>query len=103
MSTASVEDPTPSPRRSSANRARSEAHDTHSLERSLGLVVNEMSRDTVEGLRTVVPNALLRPTTAVDFGFDVIEQMVSVGRRTGHELASILEAAIEAAEQRAVA
>jgi hypothetical protein len=103
MSTATVEDATSSPRRSSPNRARSEARERHSLERSLGLAVNEMSRDTVEGLRTVLPNAVLRPTSAVDFVFDVLEQVVCVGRRTGHDLASILEAAIEAAEQRAAA
>jgi hypothetical protein len=101
MSTATVEEPTPSSRRSTPNRPRHDARDAHSLERSLGLVVNEMSRDTVEGLRTVLPNALLRPTDAVDLVFDVVERIVSAGRRTSTELASILEAAIEAAEQRA--
>jgi hypothetical protein len=103
MSTATVEEPTPSARRSSTNRTRAEVRDVHTLERSLGLVVNEMSRDTVEGLRAVLPSALLRPTNAVDFVFDVLDQMVSVGRRTTHEVAAILEAGIEAAEQRAAA
>jgi hypothetical protein len=103
MSTATVEETTPSSRRSTPNRPRNEARDAHTLERSFGLIVNEMSRDTVEGLRTVVPSALLRPTHAVDFVFDVVERIVSAGRRTSTELASILEAAIEAAEQRAAA
>jgi hypothetical protein len=103
MSTATVEEATPSPRRSPANRTRNEARDAQRFERSLGLVVNEMSRDTVEGLRTVLPNALLRPTHGVDYFFDVVERIVAAGRRTSTELASILEAAIEAAEQRATA
>jgi hypothetical protein len=102
MSTATVEEATPSTRRSTPNRTR-DARDAHTLERSLGLVVNEMSRDTVEGLRTVLPNALLRPTHGVDFVFDVVERIVAVGRRTSTDLASIVEAAIEAAEQRATA
>jgi hypothetical protein len=103
MSTAAVEETTTSPRRSAPNRVRNEARDTHTLERSLGLVVNEMSRETVAGLRTILPSAVLRPTSAVDFAFDVVDQIVSAGRRTALELASILEAAVEAAEQRAAA
>jgi hypothetical protein len=106
MSTQPVEEATPqssSSRRASPNRARSESRNTQTFEHSLGLVVTEVSHDTAEGLRTLVPNALLRPTTAVDFVFAVVEQLVMVGRRTTYEVASIVEAAIEGAERRAAA
>lgn len=107
MSTQPVEEATPSPssssRRTPPNRTRSESPNRQTFEHSLGLVVTEVSHDTAEGLRTLLPNALLRPTTAVDFVFSVVEQLVVAGRRTAYEVASIVEAAVEGAERRAAA
>jgi hypothetical protein len=102
MSTATVDETTSSPRRSSNSRSRSDAR-SRSSEPALGLVVTDVARDTVDGLRSVLPPAILRPTSAVDFMFDLVEQVVSVSRRTAHEVAAVVEAAIEAAETRAAA
>ncbi|HWC34463.1 MAG TPA: hypothetical protein VG650_06500 [Mycobacteriales bacterium] len=102
MSTATLEEGTAAPRRSPSTRSRNDAR-TRSSEPALGLVVTDVARDTLDGLRAVVPAALLRPTIAVDYVFDLVEQAVSIGRRTSREVASIVEAAIEAAETRAAA
>jgi hypothetical protein len=83
MSTATVDETTSSPRRSSNSRSRSDAR-SRSSEPALGLVVTDVA-------------------SAVDFMFDLVEQVVSVSRRTAHEVAAVVEAAIEAAETRAAA
>src|SRR5579862_7348603 len=102
MSSATVEEATPAPRRTANTRTRPDAR-SRSSEIALGLVVTDVARDTVDGLRALMPQALFRPTVAVDYVFDLIEQTISVSRRTAHELAAVVEAAIEAAETRAAA
>ena len=101
MSTAALEEGTAAPRRTPSTR-RNDARN-RSSEPALGLVVTDFTRDTIDGLRAVIPAAVLRPTIAVDYVFDLVEQAVQVGRRTSREVASIVEAAIEAAENRAAA
>ena len=103
MSTAAVDVPneTGSSRRGAANRTRTESAGPRNLERSFEIGVTEMTRDTVAGLRTLLPQALLRPSTGVDLVFDLLEQVVAASRRTALELASIADAAIEAVERAA--
>jgi hypothetical protein len=53
--------------------------------------VSDLADATTDAVRAFVPAAMLRPTEAVEFAFDLAEQMLAVSRRACFEAAQILE------------
>ncbi len=53
--------------------------------------VSDLASAATDAVRAFVPAAVLRPTEAVQFAFDLTEQMVAVSRRACLEAAQILE------------
>ena len=48
-----------------------------------------------DALRTYLPTAVLRPTEAVEFSFDLAEHLLAGARRMCFELALILESGLD--------
>jgi hypothetical protein len=56
---------------------------------------------TSETFRAFLPAAVLRPSDAVDYTFDLAEQVLAGARRVCVEVAGILESGLDGAERRA--
>jgi hypothetical protein len=105
MSAATIESPTEStPRRSGTSRkSPGQVQNTRDL-----MLVREHTEaaitDTVlavnDALRAFLPAAVLRPTEAVDFGFDLAEQGLAATRRLFLEIAAMLESGLQGVERR---
>jgi|GEM_PF-5267325 len=63
--------------------------------RSAETAVIDLVSATNETLRAFVPSALLRPTEAVDYTFDIAEQLLSLVRRFCYEIAATVEGGLE--------
>lgn len=62
--------------------------------------VTDFVTATADAIRAFIPSAVLRPTQAVDYTFDVAEQMLAAWRRICLELASVAESGMQGAERR---
>lgn len=95
MSTAIIETPDSVNRRTATSRrtASSSSAKPQLVEarRHAETAVSDLAAATTDVVRAFVPQALLRPTEAVDFAFDLAEQMLAMSRRTWIETAQILE------------
>lgn len=108
MSTATVETPNEgSSRRSSGSRPRS-ARDANRNELAVvrqhtEAAVIDLIGASTDAVRTFLPTAMLRPTEAVEFSFDVAEQFLAGARRICVEIATAVEAGLQAGLERRAA
>ncbi len=84
----------------SASERRSELELTRSSA-AVELAAVEFVNGSYDALRAFVPQAVLRPTQAVDYVFDLAEQALAASRRVCAEIASIVEAGVQGSERRA--
>lgn len=96
MSTATIDAPetTNNARRTPAARRPSTPSPNPQLveaRRHAETAVSDLAAATTDALRAFVPAAMLRPTEAVDFAFDLVEQLVAVSRRACFEAALVVE------------
>jgi hypothetical protein len=95
MSTAIIETPETATRRTPSQRRTptSSAAKPQLVEarQHAETAVSDLAAAATDAVRAFVPAALLRPTEAVDFAFDLAEQMLAVSRRACLEAAQILE------------
>jgi hypothetical protein len=95
MSTATIDAPDTSTRRTpAARRSPSSSSAKPQLveaRQHAETAVSDLAAAATDAVRSFVPAAVLRPTEAVDFAFDLAEQMLAVSRRACFEAAQILE------------
>jgi hypothetical protein len=106
MSTATIENPTDSGRRTAAPRPRqgtAQAARPALVDARLHAetAVTDLIAATADTVRAFVPAAVLRPTEAVDHAFDLAEQALAAARRVCYEIAAIMESGLDGAAQRA--
>lgn len=104
MSTATIDTPDTATRRPSAARNRGTASPAPKLVEARAhaeTAVTDLVSALTDTIRAFVPAAVLRPTDAVDYTFDLAEQMLGGTRRVCFEIASIFESDLEGAERRA--
>jgi hypothetical protein len=106
VSTASVDAPAEtSGRRSASNRQRplqdASRRELTAAREHTEAAVSDLVAASSEALRAFLPVAVLRPTEAVDYVFDVIEQLVVGMRRVAVEIAGVVEGGVQGAERRA--
>jgi hypothetical protein len=106
VSTASVDSPSESTsRRGSSSRQRplqdASRRELTAVREHTEAAVTDLVAATSEALRAFLPVAVLRPTEAVDYSFDVAEQMLAGMRRICLELAGVIESGLQGAERRA--
>ncbi len=87
--------------RSAAER-RSQRELTQSID-ATELAIVEFVNGSYDAMRAFAPQAVLRPTQAVDYVFDLAEQALSASRRFCLEIASIVEAGVQGSERSAAA
>ena len=63
--------------------------------------VSDLISATADALRAFLPSAVMRPTEAVDYTFDVAEQLLAGTRRVFFEIAAVVESGLQGAERRA--
>jgi hypothetical protein len=63
--------------------------------------VSDLIAATADALRAFLPTAALRPTEAVDYTFDVAEQILAGTRRVFFEIAAVIESGLQGADRRA--
>ena len=108
MSTATVESTSTVPtRRTTASRRQplqdASRRELTEVREHTEAAVSDFVAATSDALRAFLPVAVLRPTAAVDYTFDVAEQVLAGMRRVCVEIASVLESGLQAAEDRAAA
>lgn len=110
MSTAAVESTSESTSRRSSAGANRRAPLQDASRRELTEVrehteaaVSDLISATADAMRAFLPSAVLRPTEAVDYVFDVAEQVLAGTRRVCLEVAGVLESGLQGAESRAAA
>ncbi len=110
MDTNANDNPTPARRSGTSSRRTSNAPLERRSERELTLAsdaaelaVVELINGSYDALRAFVPQAVLRPTQAVDYVFDLAEQMLGTSRRVCMEIASIVEAGVQGSERASAA
>lgn len=94
MSTATIDGPETTTRRTPAARRPSSSATKPQLveaRQHAETAVSDLAAAATDAVRTLVPSAVLRPTEAVDFAFDLAEQMLAVSRRACFEAAHLLE------------
>ncbi len=93
MSTATIDTPDTTTRRTPAARRPASAAQPRLVEarQHAETAVTDLAAATTDAVRSFVPSALLRPTEAVDFAFDLAEQVLAVSRRACVEAAQVLE------------
>ena len=106
MSTATVDSNHDAPtRRSNAARRRplqdASRRELHEVREHTEAAVSDLMSATTDAVRAFMPTAILRPTEAVDYAFDVAEQLLAATRRICLELAAVVESGLQGAEQRA--
>lgn len=62
--------------------------------------VTDLMASTTETLRAFVPAAILRPTEAVDYAFDLCEQVLAGTRRVCLEFAQLMESGLDSVDRR---
>ncbi|MGQ0847070.1 MAG: hypothetical protein ACT4QF_23370 [Sporichthyaceae bacterium] len=62
--------------------------------------VTDLMAATTETVRAFVPAAVLRPTDAVDYAFDLCEQVLAGTRRICLEFAQLMESGLDSVERR---
>ena len=98
MSTATIETPETARRTPSARRPASGSAAKPQLveaRQHAETAVSDLAAAATDAVRAFVPAAVLRPTEAVDFAFDLAEQMLAISRRACFEAAQILENGIK--------
>jgi hypothetical protein len=91
-------------RTTTARRSRTQDKSSQQLEESLRATeeaVVELVHGSVNVVQAFLPSAVVRPTEAVDYVFDLAEQALAVARRTAHEVASLIESGVRGVENRA--
>ncbi len=93
MSTATIDSPettrrTPAARRPSSSSAKPQLVEARQHAET---AVSDFAAAATDAVRTLVPSAVLRPTEAVDFAFDLAEQMLAISRRACFEAAHVVE------------
>ncbi len=63
--------------------------------------VTELVRGAVTTAVSLVPAVLVRPTATVDAVFAIVEQVVTAARSVSYEVASLVEAGVDAAQAQA--
>ena len=106
MSTAPSEPATESPaRRTPPNRQRQlqdvSRRELTQVREHTEAAVSDLIAASADALRAFLPSAVLRPTEAVDYTFDVAEQILAGTRRVFVEVASVIESGLQGAERRA--
>jgi hypothetical protein len=111
MSTAAIDTPTEgtSSRRSGGSRPRPVRETSNrelvEVRQHTEAAVSDLIGATADAMRAFLPSAALRPTEAVEFTFDVAEQVLLGVRRVCVEMAQIVEAGLQgsvaASERRA--
>jgi hypothetical protein len=106
MSTAATETSTESTsRRSPASRQRTlqdaSRRELTQVREHTEAAVSDLVSATTDALRAFVPAAALRPTEAVDYTFDVAEQVLAGLRRVFVEIAGVIESGLQGTERRA--
>lgn len=94
MSTATIDTPETTRRTPAARRATSASAAKPQLveaRQHAETAVSDLAAAATDAVRAFVPAAVLRPTEAVDFAFDLAEQMLAISRRACFETAQILE------------
>lgn len=106
MSTATIDGPQEvTSRRPGSNRSRQASADSRrelvDARVHTEAAVTDLVASTTDAVRAFLPSAVLRPTQAVDYVFDVIEQTLVASRRMCLELATIVESGLQGVERRA--
>lgn len=93
MSTATIDAPETTRRTPAARRPVSSGATPRLVEarQHAETAVTDLASATTDAVRSFVPAAMLRPTEAVDFAFDLAEQVIAVSRRACVEAAQIVE------------
>jgi hypothetical protein len=99
MSTATIESPsetaarrTSAPRPRTAESARPKLVDARAHTET---AITDIVTAANDAFRTYLPTAVVRPTEAVEFTFDLAEHVLAGARRLCFELALILESGLE--------
>jgi hypothetical protein len=105
MSAATVDSPTEgTARRSGANRSRpvpvEARRDLVLVREHTETAITDVITAVTDVVRAFLPAAVLRPTEAVDFTFDMAEQGLAASRRLCVEIASVLESGLQGVERR---
>ena len=108
MSTATVETSTDNATRRPTNPRRRPLQDASKSELTAvrehtEAAVSDFVAASADALRAFLPLAVHRPTEAVDYMFDVAEQVLAGMRRICFELAAVVESGLQGAENRASA
>jgi hypothetical protein len=106
VSTATVETSTDATGRRAASSRRRPLQDASRREITevrahTEAAVTDFVAATSDALRALLPSAMLRPTEAVDYSFDVAEQILAGIRRVCVEIATVIESGLQGAETRA--
>ena len=93
MSTATIDAPTTTRRTPAARRPLPTSANPQLVEarQHAETAVSDLAAAATDAVRAFVPAAMLRPTEAVEFAFDLSEQLLAVTRRACLEAAQILE------------
>jgi hypothetical protein len=83
---------TPAPRPHTADATRPKLVETRVHAET---AVTDIVTAATDALRTLLPSALVRPTEAVEYTFDLAEQLLAGSRRVCFELALILESGLD--------
>jgi hypothetical protein len=102
MTTNTLEDSAKSRTGPRATRAeeRSKRQIEESLQSSEAAVV-ELVHGSVNAVQAFLPAAVTRPTQAVDYVFDLAEQVLAMTRKAAYEVASLVESGVQGVERRA--
>jgi hypothetical protein len=95
MSTAAIEAPKTSKNGTSTQRARLSIQ---SSQESTEEAVAQLVHSGVSSLRSLLPNAVVRPTQTVELLFDVVDQFLAATRRLALEVAQAVEAGVDGVE-----
>jgi hypothetical protein len=106
VSTASVDNPAETSNRRSTTSRQRPLQDANRPELTAArehteAAVTDLVSATSDALRAFLPVAVVRPTEAIDYVFDVVEQVVIGMRRVCVEIAGVVESGLQAAERRA--
>ena len=106
MSTAPSDPPTETPARRTPPSRQRQLQDVSRREltevrQHTEAAVSDLIAATSDAVRAFLPSAMLRPTEAVDYTFDVAEQMLAGTRRVFFEVAAVIESGLQGAERRA--
>jgi hypothetical protein len=105
MSTATTEASTENSTRRTASRSQRQLQDASRRQlvearEHTEAAVSDFVTAAAEAVRAFTPTALLRPTEAVDYTFDVAEQMLAAWRRICLEIAAVAESGLQGSERR---